>query len=456
MWLPRFAAAYQLNSKMVLRAGYGVFYDSLNAFYIAPNQLGFSRTTTTNLTNDFGVTWLAGDPQNGISPLKDPFPVRADGTRYDQPVGAAAGLMAVAGRSFTYRDFSMKHARQQRWRLGLQRQFGTNTAVDVAYTGAYSDRVPVPLKLNPLPERYWGNGLQRNDALASDLNSNVVNPFQLSNFSDLRTSSPIVYQQMSTLAFFTSGTIPKHQLLRAFPQMPSVVNSAASLGKARSNALELSLQRRLSKGFNLYVTYTRLRARDADFFLNEFDSLPSWRETNFGAPHRLTVTSVVELPFGKGRPLLNSGIAGHLFGGFQIGLTYEYQPGPLLNFPNLFYSGNLDEIKGGPRTLDRWFNTANFERSASKAPAAFDRRVFPTRVDGVRADMTNDLGMNVRREFRLTERLKFQLQMDAVNALNRTIFEAPNTNPLSTNFGRIVSTTELSNRYIQIQGRIQF
>ena len=87
MWLPRASAAYQVNDGMVVKGGYGVYYDSLNATAITPNQLGFSTVTTVPSSNDFGQTWASGNPRAGISPLVDPFPVRADGTRFVTPVG---------------------------------------------------------------------------------------------------------------------------------------------------------------------------------------------------------------------------------------------------------------------------------------------------------------------------------------------------------------------------------
>ena len=45
MWLPRVSMAYQPNDGMVLRGGYGIYYDTLNATAIVPNQLGFSTVT---------------------------------------------------------------------------------------------------------------------------------------------------------------------------------------------------------------------------------------------------------------------------------------------------------------------------------------------------------------------------------------------------------------------------
>jgi len=456
MWLPRLAAAYQLSSRTVIRGGYGLFHDTLNVLNIAPDQTGFSRTTSTVITTDYGLTWLAGDPRRGIPPMADPFPVRPDGGRFDEPTRDRLGVMARAGRGWNYNDFEYKHARQQRWRFGMQRQFGDNIAIEAAYAGTRSDRVPLSRTLSSLPERFWADGLVRNNEIANNLNANVTNPFYLGNFADLRTTQPLVYQDMSAQGFFTSRTIRKHQLLRPYPHMNGLTVATAALGKARTDSLEVTFQRRFAHGFDLNLAYTALRLREADYFHNEFDPLPSWRQSNDGRPHRLAATGICQLPFGRKRALLNRGWLSHLVGGFQVAATYEYQPGPLLDWGNLFYYGNLEDIKTGVRTLDRWFNTDGFERQASRGPAAYHRRVFPTRVPGLRADGANQWNANLQREFVLKESLSLQFRVDALNLANRTQFEAPNTSPYSTDFGRVTSQTNTRNRFIQAQVRLRF
>ena len=220
MWLPRAAVAYQLNRKTVIRTGYGIFYDTLNVFNKGFSQQGFSRITSSNLTNDFGVNWLVGDPRNGISPMNDPFPVRADGTRFDVPTRDTIGLMALAGRNYTFDAFDMRRSRQQRWRVGLQHELVPSTVIEVAYAGSYSDRVYLSKNLNPLAEQHWADGLTRNNAIASNLNANVTNPFFIGNFAGLAASNPLVYQDMSTQGFFTGSTTRKQQLLRPFRSRP--------------------------------------------------------------------------------------------------------------------------------------------------------------------------------------------------------------------------------------------
>ncbi|MEK7407595.1 MAG: hypothetical protein AAB225_21155, partial [Acidobacteriota bacterium] len=184
---------------------------------------------------------------------------------------------------------------------------------------------------------------------------------------------------------------------------------------------------------------------------------PTWRESNDGRPHRLVGTALYELPFGRGRAMLQRGPLSWIAGGWQLGVTHEFQPGPLLGWGNLFYYGSDPaQTKQGERALARWFNADNFERSASKGPAEFHRRVFPTQIGGLRADKTSQWNVNVLREFPLGDRARLQLRLDALNLQNRSQFAGPDTNPYSTNFGRITSQTATHNRFIQIQGRIRF
>ena len=465
MWLPRLSAAWQGNDKTVIRGGYGTYYDTLNVMNQGADQYGFARATTTNLTNDFGTTWNAGNPGAGISPMTDPFPVRANGTRFDVPLREALGPMARAGQGFTFTDFNRQHPRVQRWRIGVQREISKNMMIEVAYWGQRGDRVPpaTNTRVDFLPESYWNKSSTRNNALANELNRNVPNPFLLSNFESLRTSSPVLYQHLSTLGRFTSPTIPKHQLLRDFPQMNGLFNATVPTGKASTHSLEVNLQRRFAQGFNLNASYARTRQTRFDILENEFNQVPSeWWPSDTARPHRFTVTGMYELPFGKGRAFLQSGISNMLLGGWQMAATYEFQNGPQLAWGNLFYNGDVSKLEGdaslgGGKTFDRWFDSSlPFERVASNQPAGFQTRVFPRFLNGLRADGLNQWNLNVLREFKFGERVRFQLRGDAINLMNRSQMNPPELNPVSTNFGRITSQTSSLNRMYQVQARIVF
>jgi hypothetical protein len=455
MFLPRIGFAYSVGAKTTVRGGYGVYYDTLNAQNQSPDQSGFSLTTTVPASNDFGQTWLSGNPRAGVSPLTDPFPVRSDGTRFDPPVGSALGLMAKSGNGWTFIDPGYQRAKEQRWRLEVQRQFGDKLVVSVAYAGMYADHVKLTRKLDTLAMQYWNLGTTRNNNLATNLNQNVTNPFFIGNFASLQSSNPTIYQALASRSFFTSPTIRKNQLLRSFSQMNSI-SQTGGFGETKGESGEVVVTRRFAQGFTVNANFTGLVERDRDFYYNEFDPTPSWELSNNGTPWRFAATGIWELPFGKSKWIGRRGVWNALFGGWQVAAAYEVQPGPLLNWGNVYYNGDPNNICSGSQTPDRWFNTAGFVTDAAQQPAAFQARVFPRRVGSCRADGLNRLDANIGRKFQIRERMYFQLRLDALDAFNRSQLDVPNLDPTSTNFGRVTNNTSSTNRFLLIQGRFHF
>jgi hypothetical protein len=482
MFMPRLAGVYTINSKTVLRLGYGMFYDTLNVMNESLDQTNFSRSTNANITNDSGVTWLVGNPAAGIPPIADPFPVRpSTGTRYDEPLGNALGLMSVAGRGFDHFGGRMRRARQQRWRAGFQRELPGGMVVDAAYVGTYSDRVNIDQPLNGLPEQYFATGNVRNTTLSTYTNAQVPNPFNINNFAALRTSNPALYNDMATQGFFTSPTISRARLLRPYPLVNNNLTARrAPVGESKTRSYEVSVNKRYSSGIQFYVAYTNLWIREKDWFANEFDTEPSWRRSNDGRPHRVVATSIIEMPFGKGRKWLQSGIANRIAGGWQLGLTYEYQPGGLLDFGNNFYYGDLNSILNVQnKSLDNWFNTAGcvlpgrkinpndievaanqpctqgWEKRSGNTPNQHVR-VFPRFIEGLRSDKTSQINANLQKNISLREGINLQLRLDALNLQNRSQFNGPDLNPVNSTFGQVTSQSAATNRFIQIQARIVF
>ena len=94
--------------------------------------------------------------------------------------------------------------------------------------------------------------------------------------------------------------------------------------------------------------------------------------------------------------------------------------------------------------------------AAAVRPNSFHRRVFPTRIEGIRNDSTNQWNANASKNFALTERVKMQIRINALNVQNRSQMGGPSTDPFSTNFGRITSQTAATNRWMEAQTRITF
>ena len=143
----------------------------------------------------------------------------------------------------------------------------------------------------------------------------------------------------------------------------------------------------------------------------------------------------------------------------QTGHTFEWQPGPLIDFSaqNLFFYGNLEDIPLDEPDLNRWFNVdAGFERDSLKGPASFQKRVFPFRVDGVRGPNLLQQNINFLRTFTLASRKTVSFRVDIINFTNRTTFSNPNVTPTSTDFGRITTATTSTPRFVQFVTKFNF
>ena len=460
MWMPRLSAAYKLGEKTVLKAGYGVYYDTLNAADYGLNNQGFSATTNNTNSTNFGQTFLLGNPYAGQLGFADPFPLRADGTRFDEPTGSSLGVDTIAGSGYTIHNQNHEHARQQRWRFGVQRELARNLSVEVAYDGSYSDRIEMSIREDYLPQQYWipGSLNARDTAAQSVLTANVTNPYTLANFAALRTTNPVLYQRMSANGFFTSSTTQRNRLLRPFSQINNLTFSNLPLGKVRVHSLQAIVNRRFSGGFtaNAAMSFNSSQSNfRVDGGINrtveEYDRVPTlWLDDNNSRPFRFSGGAVYELPFGAGKPMLkDGGLLAAVVGGWQTGGTFEYQPGSVINFnTNLFYYGRIEDIKkskpeialNADGTLDSskyWFNIDNFERDPTKSPTSFQTRAFPFQIDGLRGPGLTYVNMNFVRNFRLGARRTFQARVDIQNLLNYAAYSNPITDPTNTNFGKV-------------------
>ena len=71
--MPRASASYLIGDRTVLKGGYGLYYDTLNASDYVAAQAGYSVTTTSTISDDLGRTFKWATPATGAASF-DPFP----------------------------------------------------------------------------------------------------------------------------------------------------------------------------------------------------------------------------------------------------------------------------------------------------------------------------------------------------------------------------------------------
>jgi len=463
LWMPRASAAYLLGDRTVLKGGYGLYYDTLNASDYVAAQAGYSVTTTSTISDDLGRTFKWATPATGAKSF-DPFPIRADGTRWDPVVGDALGVNSLLGGTLSTENGLRDHARQQRWRVSLQRQLGSSLGVEIAYAGAYNDQLPVSIREDYLPEQFWDGSNTRNTAANTYLTAQVTNPYFINNFASLRVTDPVLYQRLASNPTFSSATIQRNRLLRPFGQMTGaaggLVYANLPLGAAKTHSLEIQVNRRFNNGLSGFLSFNANRVR-YNRTVEEYDREPTlWQGSNDARPWRLAGVASYELPFGRGRHFLeDGGVLAAFASNWQVSGTWEYQPGALLDWgaQNIFFTGNLDAIALDEPTRQEWFDVdAGFERDPAKVPAAFQKRAFPFRIDGVRSMPLTFTNISIQRNFGTGNGRTWQLRMDAQNVFNRQQWQGPTLNPTSTQFGQVTTVAANQMRFFTFGVRTTF
>jgi hypothetical protein len=158
-------------------------------------------------------------------------------------------------------------------------------------------------------------------------------------------------------------------------------------------------------------------------------------------PHRVVVSGIWELPFGRGKRWVNThNVADKIVGGWQLQGVYTGQAGPPINFGNVLFIGDVHDITlpESERTIERAFNTSGFERNSANQ-LQFNYRTFPSRLNNVRADGTNMWDLSVMKNTRFKERYNIQFRAEFLNAWNHPNFAGPNSSPTSSAFGQVTS-----------------
>jgi len=279
------------------------------------------------------------------------------------------------------------------------------------------------------------------------------------------------------------------RLRRPFPQFdsdrPQVSLLAPNWGISNYHAFTFKSERRFSNGYGWIVTYAwskwidnvsfnggdGVTFGDDDFIQNQHNRRLERSLSTNHVPHRLVLTPIVELPFGKGRRWLNrGGVADSVLGGWEFSGIGTLQKGSPFGVtvvngntilgdlgadrvlrPNLVGPIDLPEArKGQPAVGQRgiqWLNADGFTAPArfTFGNAARTLRLGPGFVQF-------DLGLI--KNFRIGERRRLQFRWEAFNAFNTPVFQTPASNLGAGNFG--ISGAGNSDREVQFALKLYF
>jgi hypothetical protein len=258
-------------------------------------------------------------------------------------------------------------------------------------------------------------------------------------------------------ATWRATNITRERLLRPYPHFDAV-NTTTNEGESWYNAVQVRVDRRFANGYTLGVNYTYSRFEEATEFLNPADPEPWKGISSEDTPHRLSVSALVELPFGRGRRYAAdvSTVVDTLIGGWQFGAIYSYQTGTPLTWGNVLFTGNTDDIDlpADERTLLRWFNTDAGFNKVTNQQLVSNVRTFPLRLDNVRRMEINNVDLSVIKNTAIG-RTTLQFRLEALNAFNHPFFPGPNVVPDNVAFGQISASTQ-ENYPRRVQAMVKF
>jgi hypothetical protein len=428
--LPRFGFAYQLTPKTVIRGGAGLFAGFLGERRGDVLTYGYSQTTTAGTTVN----------ANGAPIPQDWATVWID-TPIVEPTGSSLGRQTYLGQSITFFNQDPRVSKQLRYQIGIQRELAAGFAFDASFVGNYGYDIEINRNINAVPSQFLSTDNARTTAMSSNnswLTANVTpNPF-----AGLLPGSGL------------STTITRAQLLRPYPAFGDITTTNND-GKSWYKSAQFGLQKRFSKGYTLGVAYTLSRWWQATEYLNATDEKPTKMIGDQDVTHRVSISTVVGLPFGNGRRFLSesTGIVNGLVGGWQLQAVYSYQTGLPIPFGDLFYNGTDPvngtdiAIPGGDLSIDRWFNTGVFTSvldgtSGTNSTPVNHLRTLKTRFSAVRRDCINNLDFSLLKTTRFHSGVELQLRAEFINILNNPYLPNPQLSVTSTSFGTVTASNQ--------------
>jgi hypothetical protein len=434
---PRVGFAYQLTNdgKTVVRGGFGLFY-FVDRGGIS-NQLAqnppFSGAASFQYTNGYRIALSGSLP---CSPSCTMAQLDSTTATAAVPTGATAfadlDLSAPTNVSVIAYLPSNVTSQVSEWNLQVQRQVGRNMSVSVGYVGDHGAH---------LPGYYDSNEYQ----------------------------------------FGEDTNVPGARL---YPQLGSI-STYNTYGKSNYHSLQAQFERRFTDGLQMTASFTWEKETDDSCGAYDCQGPQDFRNlsleeglSNLDQPYRLVISSLYELPFGRGhrwgsnwsRPL-DLALGGWQFNGIytlQSGLPFNLQVGGGVQ-------GNERPDRVGNPGVDPGNIITYINAAAFAAPPAtlygdtgsivFDRPGTAGRNLMIGPGLSN-LDFAVFKNFNITERIKAQFRVQFYNITNTPHFGQPNGSFGGYNgsgafvpnpqFGLIGSVLPNSNREGELGLRITF
>ncbi|MFP5206927.1 MAG: carboxypeptidase regulatory-like domain-containing protein [Acidobacteriota bacterium] len=438
---PRVGFAYALNTKTVIRGGFG---KSMQAAQNGIPVAGYSSTTTAITSNP---NYPSGALPNTQNPLISLF-WGGPSSGIVQPTGSSMGLGTNLGQNgYGVTTINPFYRNPSFWSysLGFERQFFTNDSINVSYVGSrlYDGNSSSNINLQNNAMKVACNpmlGGIPDNCNTQNAQANLPNPFYGVSVMPSNYSAPTVFDKLD--------------LSRPMPQFGDTTVNEMNDARTWFNSLQITVLHKVSNSLTLHGTETWSKSMDAGTWADQGYGIRNRTVDTNDMPHRVTVSGVYMLPIGRGHMFLPNAnrIVDSTIGGWEVSSLFIWQSGVPEGVPGYYLhnarvSRHLQKDNGYIRVFapfaehyeeknGLWFvgqyeneitgpggttgydydgpntGTPNFMDVPPYAPAAM------VEYSGIREAGVRTFDTSFDKNFSLHENLMMQLRLDAFNVLN--------------------------------------
>ncbi len=411
---PRFGVAYTISSKLVVRGGWGrVFINPTNDYQ---QTIGFSQSTSMVTTLDGGRTPIA-------NVLNNPLP-----SGIQMPTGSSLGLSTYLGRGFNFVNSKFKLPYMNQFSFGFQYELPFSSKIEVSYVGSRGKNLQSSRSYNlySLDFRKTCNPMEGGNP--TYCNQLVANPFA-------------GIQSFYGTTYYSAASVSRATLALGYPHFGSLAEVARNDAASWYNSMQITWETRAKNGFNILAAYTLAKQIEQNGFNDVYAGVLQRGLVNFDRPHTLTVSTVYELPFGKGKHWAAGAgrFTSRLVSGWKMSMILNVRSGMPWALPsNVIYvkEAKIDNIdwsapiiRGVKPCVARWndngtitmqaFSTQygctdyNFLITPSYAP-----RVTPNYDGRLRIHTAPIMDFSLNKTTQITERISTRFSAEAFNLTN--------------------------------------
>ena len=336
---PRVGAAYQINSKTVLRAGIGVVYNATSN--ASGSQANTAQTSAVPANSGQTVGLLKDGIPASVQPVWPSFD-----SGVGHPVGGVIAMPTLldpnAGRP----------ARLLQWSIALQREINRNLVVDASYVANrgtwWSSPAIAPLNsISQATLAKYGFTNYTSTEEAAMLTSTIAG---------LTTARRSVLASRGVVLPYTDfpTTQTVRQSLRDYPQYNSNGLGGAPLGNTWYDSFQLNVTQRFSHGLSANINYNFSKNLDLLSTAPTFDVFNRSLGRDISGndlPHQLRFTLQYVVPQLKntGMAMFSNRFVSYVLSDWGLGAYLNYQSAPIIARPSSNGSLPLSQFLGrGP------------------------------------------------------------------------------------------------------------